>query len=78
MRNTRAAETVQAKSGTLTLETTVDGGRVRRPLQDSLAGYCRGRRRSAAFSFVLERAQNRAAARNANDRMAQAVAEYCG
>lgn len=78
MRNTRAAETVQAKSGTLTLETTVDGRRVRRPLQDSLAGYCRGRRRSAVFSFVLERAQNRAAARNANDRMAQAVAEYCG
>lgn len=29
MRNTRAAETVQAKSGTLTLETTVDGRRVR-------------------------------------------------
>jgi D-alanyl-D-alanine carboxypeptidase len=78
MRNTRAAETVRAKTGTLTGRKEAAGRRVRHPLQDSLAGYCRGRKRSVAFAFVYERAEDRAGSRVAIDRMVQAVARYCG
>lgn len=78
MRNTRAAQTVRAKTGTLTGRREVAGRRVRHPLQDSLAGYCRGRKRSVAFSFVYERADDRTGSRAAIDRMVQAVARYCG
>lgn len=77
MRNTRATETVRAKTGTLTERREVAGRRVRRPLQDSLAGYCRGRKRSVAFSLVNERAEDRTGSRASIDRMVQAIVEYC-
>lgn len=78
LRNTRAAETVRAKTGTLTERAEVAGRRVRRPLQDSLAGYCRGRKRSVAFSFVNEQAEDRAGSRASLDRMVLALADWCG
>lgn len=77
LRNTRAAETVRAKTGTLTERREVAGRNVRRPLQDSLAGYCRGRKRSVAFSFVNERAEDRTGSRSSIDRMVEAIVEYC-
>lgn len=69
MRNTWAAEFVRAKTGTLT--------RNKKPLQDSLAGYCRGPHRAVAFSFVFEAAKSRYPARASIDRMANALATYC-
>lgn len=69
MRNTWAATAVRAKTGTLT--------RDKKPFQDSLAGYCRGPRGAVAFSFVLEAAESRYAARASIDRMTDALAAYC-
>ena len=77
LRNTRAAEIVRAKTGTLTERREVGGRRLRRPLQDSLAGYCRGRRRSVAFSLVHERAEDRTGSRGSLDRMVEAIVDYC-
>lgn len=77
LRNTRAAEVVRAKTGTLTERREVAGRRVRRPLQDSLAGYCRGRKRSVAFSLVNERADDRTGSRASIDRMVEAIVAYC-
>lgn len=77
LRNTRAAEVVRAKTGTLTERREVSGRRVRRPLQDSLAGYCRGRKRSVAFSLVNERAEDLTGSRVNLDRMVEAIVRYC-
>ena len=77
MRNTRAAEVVRAKTGTLTERREVAGRRVRRPLQDSLAGYCRGRKRSVAFSLVHERAEDLTGSRVSIDRVVEAIVDYC-
>lgn len=77
LRNTRAAEVVRAKTGTLTERREVAGRRVRRPLQDALAGYCRGRKRSLAFSLVNERADDRTGSRASIDRMVEAIVGYC-
>lgn len=77
LRNTRAAEVVRAKTGTLTERREVAGRRVRRPLQDSLAGYCHGRKRSVAFSLVHERAEDLTGSRISIDRMVEAIVAYC-
>jgi serine-type D-Ala-D-Ala carboxypeptidase/endopeptidase (penicillin-binding protein 4) len=69
MRNTWAVDSVRAKTGTLT--------RNQKPLQDSLAGYCTGPRRTVAFSFVFEQAKSRYSARASIDRMTNALAIYC-
>ena len=69
MRNTAAAERVRAKTGTLTLE--------RKPLQDSLAGYCIGKRRSLAFAVIYEEAETRFVARSSIDRIMDTLARYC-
>ena len=73
MRNTLASETVRAKTGTL--NRMADG--VRKPLQDSLAGYVFGRSRTVAFCIMLERAESRYAAHASIDRMVDAIAHYC-
>lgn len=69
MRNTWAAESVRAKTGTLT--------RRRKPLQDSLAGYVMGPERTLAFSLVFEGAESRYAARASLDRITELIAVYC-
>ena len=73
MRNTLASEMVRAKTGTL--NRMADG--VRKPLQDSLAGYVFGRSRTVTFSIVREHAESRYAARASIDRMVDALAHYC-
>lgn len=70
MRNTSAVGSIRAKTGTLTLNA--------RPLQDALAGYCRGPRANLAFAFIYEKSESRFVARSSLDRVASALAAYCG
>lgn len=68
MRNTQAATTIRAKTGTLTRE--------RRPLIDALAGYCETEDSFVAFTFIEARAESRYLARSSLDRMAEALANH--
>lgn len=69
MRNTPAAGSVYAKTGTLTLE--------KKPLQDSLAGYCVGGSATIAFAVIYEKAESRFVARVSIDRIMDSFARYC-
>lgn len=72
MRNSSAAGNVRAKTGTLFVNY-----QSRKPLQDSLAGYCHGPEASLAFAVIYERAETQFAARSSLDRVAAALADYC-
>lgn len=68
MRNTPAADRVRAKTGTLIRFPS------RKPLQDSLAGYCQTDTTSLVFALIYERSETRYAARASLDRMVSGLA----
>lgn len=68
MRNSPAVGNVRAKTGTLVHRPT------RKPLQDSLAGYCHADGKTLAFAVIYERAETRYAARTSLDRGISALA----
>lgn len=68
MRNTPAADHVRAKTGSLFRFPS------RKPLQDSLAGYCQSDTTSLAFTMIYERAETRYAARASLDRVVSGLA----
>lgn len=68
MRNTLAVNHIRAKTGTLIHFPS------RKPLQDSLAGYCHTDSTTLAFALIYERAETRYAARTSLDRVASGLA----